>query len=97
MRGATTRPLRPAGDNGFHVNEIFINADLFIGKKISAGGPQEITLTCQAVATFPASFSIKQANNTIPTPINKSAFQNKVQYTGSLQGSTSLFYRAAWA
>ncbi len=39
VRGATTCPRRPAGDNGLHVNEIFINADLFIGKKISAGGP----------------------------------------------------------
>ncbi len=54
------------------------------GRRFLQGGPQEITLTCQPVATLPASFSIKQANNTIPTPINKSAFLNKVQYTGSL-------------
>lgn len=54
------------------------------GRRFLQGGPLEITLTCQPVATLPASFSIKQANNTIPTPINKSAFLNKVQYTGSL-------------
>lgn len=43
-------------------------------------------------ATLPTRFSIKQANNTIPTPINKWSFLNKVLYTNlSLWGHSSHF------
>lgn len=40
------------------------------------------------VATLPTRFSIKQANNTIPTPINKWSFLNKVLYTEPLAEAT---------
>ena len=39
-------------------------------------------------ATLPTRFSIKQANNTIPTPINKWLFLNKVLYTEPLTEAT---------
>lgn len=39
-------------------------------------------------ATLPTRFSIKQANNTIPTPINKWSFLNKVLYTQPLTEAT---------
>lgn len=39
-------------------------------------------------ATLPTRFSIKQANNTIPTPINKWSFLNKVLYTEPLAEAT---------
>lgn len=39
-------------------------------------------------ATLPTRFSIKQANNTIPTPINKWSFLNKVLYTEPLTEAT---------
>lgn len=38
--------------------------------------------------TLPTRFSIKQANNTIPTPINKWSFLNKVVYTQPLAEAT---------
>lgn len=38
--------------------------------------------------TLPTRFSIKQANNTIPTPINKWSFLNKVLYTEPLTEAT---------
>lgn len=40
------------------------------------------------VATLPTRFSIKQANNTIPTPINKWSFLNKVLYTEPVTEAT---------
>ncbi len=39
-------------------------------------------------ATLPTRFSIKQANNTIPTSINKWSFLNKVLYTEPLAEAT---------
>lgn len=39
-------------------------------------------------ATLPTRFSIKQANNTIPTPINKWSFLDKVLYTETLTEAT---------
>lgn len=39
-------------------------------------------------ATLPTRFSIKQANNKIPTPINKWSFLNKVVYTEPLTVAT---------
>lgn len=93
MRGATTHPHGPAGDNGFHVNEIFINVDLFIAKKISAGGPSRDHTHMPACRHFTRKLFNKTSKQHDSTPINKSAFLNKVKYTGSLKASTSLFYR----
>lgn len=41
-----------------------------------------------SAATLPTRFSIKQVNNTIPTPINKWLFLNKVLYTEPLTKAT---------
>ena len=42
----------------------------------------------RSAATLPTRFSIKQANNTIPTPINKWLFLNKVLYIEPLTEAT---------
>lgn len=54
------------------------------GRRCSAAKPPERCSHASSGATLPARFSIKQANNTIPTPINKWSFLNKVMYTGPL-------------
>lgn len=54
------------------------------------GCPQEMwrSHARRPAATLPTRFSIKQANNTIPTPINKWLFLNKVLYTEPLTEAT---------
>lgn len=59
-------------------------------KIVLQGCPLEIwrSHARQPTATLPTRFSIKQANNTIPTPINKWSFLNKVLYTEPLTEAT---------
>lgn len=71
--------------------KIHLSLHLFIKREdISAGMPPEIRCSHarQPAATLPTRFSIKQANNTIPTPINKWLFLNKVLYTNPLAEAT---------
>lgn len=83
---------RHLANKGFCVDEKFIHSFTYLSRRkiFLQGCPPEMRCSHarRPAATLPTRFSIKQANNTIPTPINKWSFQNKVLYTNPLAEAT---------